>query len=79
MAPKSRYGTVPFYHYLIFSVFSSEDKQATVSKNRRAPVYFCSLLVLHTRYVESIEIYLRYRTRHANITPIMLVMLTSLQ
>jgi hypothetical protein len=79
MAPR-RAPTV-LYHYLIFSCFfiGGQASYSTVSKNRRAPVYFCSLLVLHTRYVESIEIYLRYRTRHANITPIMLVMLTSLQ
>jgi hypothetical protein len=42
---------------LIFSLH-----QATV-----LPFWF--LLVLHTWYVETIEIFLRYSTRHANIAP----------
>jgi hypothetical protein len=44
-------------------------ERATVSINRRAPINDVTLMVLHTRHVETIEISLRYRTRHTNIAP----------
>jgi hypothetical protein len=49
-------------------VSSSEFSQATVSINRRAPVYFGSTGSTY-KYVEISEISLRYSTLHANIAP----------
>jgi hypothetical protein len=50
--------------------------QATISINRRAPINDVTLVVLHARYVETIEISLRYRTRDADLLKVRSMMTT---